>query len=87
MNSVIEAKDFGIAVYPNPSNGMFNLSSNNKPDKVCDVKIYNLMGNIVKEFQWNGENTTFNLSNSASGVYIMKVSNNTKVEIKKLMVR
>ena len=87
MNSVIESKDFGIAVYPNPSNGMFNLSSNNKPDKVCDVKIYNLMGNVVKEFQWNGENTTFNLSNSASGVYIMKVSNNNKVEVKKLMVR
>ena len=87
MTNVIEAKDFGIAVYPNPSTGMFNLSSNNKPDKVCDVKIYNLMGNVVKEFQWNGENTTFNLSNSASGIYIMKVSNKDRVEVKKLMVR
>ncbi len=87
MQAVKEIKDFAIAVYPNPSNGLFNLTSNNKPENVCSVTIYNLMGNLVKEFQWNGESTTFNLSNNASGVYIMKVSNKDKVEIKKLMVR
>ncbi len=87
MQAIKEIKDFGIAVYPNPSNGMFNLTANNKPENVCDVTIYNLMGNLVKEFQWNGENTTFNLSNNAAGIYIMKVSNKDKVEIKKLMVR
>lgn len=82
-----EAKNFGIAVYPNPSNGEFNLTANNKPDNICNVTIYNLMGNVVKQFQWNGENTTFNLSNSASGVYILKVSNKDKIEVKKLMLR
>ena len=76
-----------LNIYPNPSTGLFNLTANNKPDKVCDVKIYNMMGNVVKEFQWNGENTTFNLSNNASGIYIMKVSNKDNVEVKKLMVR
>ena len=78
---------FKLNVYPNPSTGLFNLTANNKPDKVCDVKIYNMIGTIVNEFQWNGENTTFNLSNNASGVYIMKVSNKDNVEVKKLMVR
>ncbi len=80
-------KDFGIAVYPNPSNGMFNLTSNNKPNSMCNVVVYNLMGNIVSQFEWNGDNTTINLTNFATGVYIMKVSNKDGVEIKKLMVR
>ncbi len=80
-------KDFGLAVYPNPSNGLFNLASNNKPDNVCSVVIYNLMGNVVSQFEWRGENTTINLTNFATGVYIMKVSNKDRVEVKKLMVR
>ena len=46
-----------------------------------------MMGNMVKEFEWNGENTTFNLSNYSSGIYILKVSNKDRVEVKKLMVR
>jgi len=85
--AVNELKSFKLAVYPNPSTGIFNLTANNRPDNVCDVKIYNMMGNVVKEFQWNGENTSFNLSNNASGVYIMKVSNKDNVEVKKLMLR
>jgi len=76
-----------LNIYPNPSNGTFNLNANNKLENICTVTIYNMMGNVVKEFQWNGENTTFNLSNNASGVYIMKVSNKDNVEVKKLMVR
>jgi len=76
-----------IKIYPNPSTGEFNLTANNIPDNTCNVAIYNLMGNVIKEFQWNGENTTFNLSNYASGIYILKVSNKDKIEIKKLMFR
>ena len=80
-------KDFGLAVFPNPSNGLFNLISNNKPDNVCNVVIYNLMGNVVNQFEWRGESTTINLTNFATGMYIMKVSNKDRVEVKKLMVR
>ena len=88
MQNVIELKkDFGLAVYPNPSNGLFNLSANNKPESVCNVTIYDLLGNQIKQFAWNGENTTFNLTNFPTGVYILKVSNKNAVEVKKLMVR
>jgi len=88
MTNVVELKkSLGIAVYPNPSTGIFNLTANNKPDQMCTVTIYNLMGTAIKQFQWNGENTTFNLSNDASGVYILKVYSKDNVEVKKLMVR
>ncbi|MEI6695404.1 MAG: LamG-like jellyroll fold domain-containing protein [Bacteroidota bacterium] len=80
-------KDFGIAVFPNPSNGLFSLASNNKPDHVCRVVIYNTMGTVVKQFEWIGENMDINLTNFASGIYIMKVSNKDGFEVKKLMIR
>jgi len=76
-----------VNLYPNPSTAIFNLTSNNKSDKTCDVKIYNMMGNVVKEFLWNGDNTTFDLSNNASGFYFIKVSCKDNVEVQKLMVR
>ncbi|MFZ4399545.1 MAG: LamG-like jellyroll fold domain-containing protein [Bacteroidales bacterium] len=80
-------KDFGIAVFPNPSNGIFTLASNNKPDHVCTVAIYNIMGNIIKQFEWIGENLDVNLNGFAKGVYFMKVSNKDGFEVKKLMLR
>jgi hypothetical protein len=80
-------KDFGIAVFPNPSDGLFNLSLINKKDEIFNIAIYNLMGNIVKKFDWRGENIDIDLSNFASGIYIMKVSNKDKLEVKKLMLR
>ena len=45
------------------------------------------MGKVVDEFEWRGGNTTFNLSNQASGVYIMKISSSNNVEVIKLMLR
>ncbi len=78
---------YAIEVYPNPSNGIFNISSDNKLDKVSTVEIYNLMGNAVMKFQWKGENTAFNLSNLAKGIYIMKISNKDVLAVKKLILR
>jgi len=80
-------KDFGITVFPNPSKGIFNLASVNKQENVYTVAIYNIMGNAVKKFEWMGDNTTIDLSNYASGIYIMKVSNKDGFEVKKLMLR
>ena len=42
---------------------------------------------MVDQFMWNGENTIIDLSKLATGVYIMKVSNKDKFEVKKLIVR
>jgi hypothetical protein len=76
-----------LAVYPNPSNGIFNLSSYDKLDKKSHVIIYNLMGKVLSQFEWNGENISINLSNEAKGVYLMKISNERFIEIKKLIKR
>lgn len=76
-----------LAVYPNPSKGIFNLSSNDKLDRKSLVEIYNLMGHIIKKFEWEGENISIDLTGSATGIYILKVSNENFVDIKKLMVR
>ncbi|MCX6232592.1 MAG: peptide-N-glycosidase F-related protein [Bacteroidetes bacterium] len=86
--TVNEVKDkLEIAVYPNPSKGIFNLSSYDKLDSKCNVIIYSLMGKVVDQFEWRGNNISINLTNNAPGIYLMKISNEKFVEIKKLIKR
>jgi hypothetical protein len=79
-------KDFGVAVYPNPSKGIFNMVANNYPGRTLLVEIYNVTGNIVKSFNWNGESKILDLSNFTSGIYFMKIGNEEGKEIKKLII-
>lgn len=63
-------------VYPNPSEGIFNLKLNNYVGKI-DIEITDLSGRIIK----NIKNTDFNnektidLQNLSVGIYMLKVSN------------
>ena len=87
VQSVAEyPQDFGISVFPNPSEGIFNMVASSKPDKTIDVEIYNVTGNLVKSFNWTGETKILDLSNFPSGIYFMKFGNEDGVEIKKLII-
>lgn len=80
-------ESFGLAIYPNPSNGVFNLTANIKRIQNCNVFIYNIMGDEIKKFNWNGENVNIDLKSYPSGIYIVKVSDGYNVEIKKLIIQ
>ena len=64
--SVPETEELKFQVYPNPSNGVFNI----KTEGETTLTIYNLMGQTVA----NGktENGIFTVSNLPSGVYFVK---------------
>ncbi|MGB0885099.1 MAG: T9SS type A sorting domain-containing protein [Chitinophagales bacterium] len=62
-----------ISVYPNPSNGNFNIQSKENID-INNVKVYDLLGQIV--FEATNINTTeamLSLQNVVSGVYLLKL--------------
>ncbi|MCX6231012.1 MAG: peptide-N-glycosidase F-related protein [Bacteroidetes bacterium] len=79
--------DMGIFIYPNPSNGKFNLTAKNKTGNHYLVSVYNLMGKQIKQFEWNGDDTTIDISIYPSGIYLMKIGNNKVLDVKKLIVR
>ena len=85
--SVDEKDDANLIIYPNPSNGIFNLNSVKLTGETYIVTVYNIMGTTVRQFKWDGEKTVLDLTNAAKGVYIVKVNNDTHTEIKQLIVR
>lgn len=66
-----------IAVYPNPSNGIFQLDVNFNEAANLDIVVVNMLGEEVAIKQINAANgihsDVIDLTNSASGVYFLKV--------------
>ncbi len=84
--------DFNLSVYPNPSQGVFNLSFNTIPGESYTLKLIDETGRIVMSESVSAQQITytkeFNLSKEASGVYNLFLSDgmndiNRKIILKK----
>ena len=72
----------GFAFYPNPSNDIINLSSD---ETIESVEIYNVLGQRVIQRQINATQSTLDVSELSPGTYLMKVSVKGQVGTYKVM--
>lgn len=81
--------DQGVRVYPNPSNGLFNLYF---PDASQDVQLslFNLQGQVLYNgsfYSGNGKMTKhLDFSGLSEGMYWLKITSDQGVVIKKLVI-
>ncbi|RXR19180.1 T9SS type A sorting domain-containing protein [Flavobacterium amnicola] len=77
-----------FAVYPNPSNGKFNIVLSTT-DKV-NVQLFDMRGRSVYSKLYNSTGISFNqqidLSSLSSGVYILNVESNGKKEARRIII-
>ena len=78
-----------ISVYPNPTNGIINLKINDPNLNDVSIEITDIMGRTINKFTEDCHNAvceeTIDLSNLTNGIYFLKLSNNTKYSIIKLL--
>ena len=75
-----------FSVYPNPSNGVFTVSSDEA--NTYTVEVINILGEIVSVKTIEGIiNETFNISNYNAGLYFVKLSNESSENIKKIFIK
>jgi len=72
----VSSTNANFKVYPNPSNGIFNVSLENITGNP-QITIYNVLGQQVYSAKLTTGQTSVNLSNQSKGVYIYKVVNET----------
>ncbi len=88
--SVSENTLSNFSMYPNPSSGMINIRFDIQDADKIDVQMYDLRGRTVKNFNYENTGSRFSeiidISNIASGVYLVKVLNGSRSIIKKLIV-
>jgi len=78
-----------IVIAPNPSNGIFNLSFNEKAVETIHIEIFNLSGKLVytKQLTDSEKKLRINLTEQPEGIYFYKIQGENLQEIGKLIVR
>ena len=80
----------GFNLYPNPSNGSFNLKFNTESNENVEIQLYDLTGKLVKELQFSNISFQFSerisFQNTAKGFYVLKIKNGTKQTSRKLII-
>jgi hypothetical protein len=83
--SVIESQIDGFAAYPNPViGGDLTVKSNSIDQK--EVALFNVLGRRVFTQSFTGTQDTFDVSNLSSGIYILKVTEGTKIATQKVVI-
>lgn len=86
--SIADAGEFNFAVYPNPSNGQFDL--NVYSESGFTYSIYAADGKLIQEASVDASGEyleTINMKGIAPGVYTLKVKADDSLKIEKLIIK
>lgn len=73
-----------INVFPNPSNGTFNVNSDTPIDL---IEIYSLDGKLIQTLKTDNENLSpIKINNLTNGTYLLKIIQSEKYSLKKIIV-
>ena len=81
--SVEEESANNISIFPNPNNGKFSV---NFGDNAQSYVLYDMSGRVVEEKAVNGQSVVDFDMDIAAGTYFIKVINNDKVSVEKIVV-
>tara|TARA_B110000046_G_scaffold80247_1_gene88424 strand:- start:7191 stop:10499 length:3309 start_codon:yes stop_codon:yes gene_type:complete len=78
-------------LFPNPSDGTFNLSFATKEKNDVSVQLFDLAGRLVDSKYFNNSSTYFTRDISfnvkSGGLYLLKITNNNKYTTRKLIIK
>jgi len=81
-----ESMNNAVSVYPNPNSGIFSVTLAAEISSDMTVNVYNTLGELVKTVTVDGTTTSIDLSEFASGVYVVKVIADNQIATKKITV-
>ena len=82
ITDIEENTDESINVYPNPTNGLLNVSGNG----TMHIRVSNLLGQTLNEVTADG-NATLDLGGYGQGFYLIRVATEIGVSVQKINVR
>ncbi len=76
-----------LSIYPNPSNGAFNIVLKDAISGDVDVQINAITGAVIKQMKLNNGLNTVNLKGFASGIYIINIKTETSTSAHKIVLQ
>lgn len=74
----------GVSIYPNPSQGMVNVSNDNNVTNA--IVVYDMLGQVILTKEAAAA-TTLDLSGNGTGVYLVKVSNDNGSIVERVVIK
>ncbi|MBL7887172.1 MAG: T9SS type A sorting domain-containing protein [Flavobacterium sp.] len=73
-----------LTIYPNPSNGIFNIAKNDIA--IDSIEVFDVLGKKmgVKINNQNSNNLELDLTNVSTGIYFVKIQSNSQITTKKI---
>lgn len=81
--------DANIMLMPNPNNGVFSIITTLRKEQDLQFRIYNYLGDIIgqnKEESVTNRVFEIDMSNNASGVYFVEITNGVQKTVKKVVI-
>jgi hypothetical protein len=73
-----------VIIYPNPSNGIFNIVCSNNEN--FNLEVISLQGNKILDTEFQGKHT-LNLSHLNKGVYLVKIHGSDIIHTQKIIIQ
>ena len=71
-----------MSIYPNPTKGQLNISA----EGMNRITVTNTIGQVVYEANVNDDNTVINMANFGSGMYLLSITTDNGVTVKRVNV-
>jgi PKD repeat protein len=81
-----ESMNNAVSIYPNPNNGIFTVNLAAEISGAMTVNVYNTLGELVKTVVVDSTTTSVDLTDFASGVYVVKVIADNQIATKKITI-
>jgi hypothetical protein len=89
LNSLSKNNPIGLSVWPNPFTNQLNFAVGNlKIESNTEVKVMDVLGKTISQYSYTNKtelNETIDLSNVSNGVYFLKVTNNNKQSVYRII--
>jgi hypothetical protein len=91
VNAINETEEnfMDLSLYPNPSDGMFMIQSNqNVLEEVITIEIFDMFGRTVSTIPYDGYfPVKVDLQNNSSGIYMIKLSQGHRIHFSKIIIQ
>lgn len=83
-----QSDDLGLRIYPNPTNGLLQISADRILDKHADLRIVNLQGQVLfKKDIGLQKADVINVSNLPDGVFLLEIRSGKYNSINKIVIK
>ena len=75
-----------VNIFPNPTNGLINITLHSSADKTITAEIYNLHGKVIKTGDFN-KSICMDLRGNPKGIYILKLFTGNEILVSKICIQ